>query len=211
MCPKVFSAFLVGAALLSADSLVFKNGNVLTGEFVEADAHEIRFIVQNASKATTYPIDSVKRLTFDSGSTSATPAAASTPATTHSDSFQTPSSLASPKTSQVKKITAMDVAVELKEAINQQNATLGKSYACTVFQPLQQGTETVIPAGSPCTIKVIPKPATLPNADKYVALVQLDTITIGSKTYTVRSSQKAILPKPKGYRTAFGLMDDIVL
>ena len=172
MHPKVFSTFLLAASLLNADSIVFKNGSTLTGEFVGADTHEIRFIVQNANKATTYPLDTVKSLTFGSGSTSNTSAAS--PA-----SFQTPASLATPKNSQVKKISAMDVAVELEEAINQQNVALGKSYSCTVFQPLQQGTETVIPAGSPCTIKVIPKPATLPSADKYVALIQLDTITIG--------------------------------
>jgi hypothetical protein len=108
-----------------------------------------------------------------------------------------------------QKLDATDIAIRTLQPIPLREP-VGTAIRCEVFAPVYQGRTLVIPERAPCTLKTTPIPARFSDP-RYAAAVQLDTVTIGNRVYPLRSSQKVIVPRPKGWTTVFDLMSDVDL
>jgi hypothetical protein len=69
MTKYFFLSVLVGASLMSADTLLLRNGSTVDGSFAGGDSRSIRFTVGN--QVNTYSLDDVDSIRFSGASSSA--------------------------------------------------------------------------------------------------------------------------------------------
>lgn len=73
MMKNVFLSLLATAVLLSADTLILKNGKTLEGSFVGGNSHSVRFAV--GDQVNNYSIDEIDSIRFTNGASTYAPAA----------------------------------------------------------------------------------------------------------------------------------------
>ena len=65
MMKLIFLSFVAGVTLLTADTLILRNGTAIEGSFVGGNSHSIRFAVADEIKS--YSVDDIESLRFTNG------------------------------------------------------------------------------------------------------------------------------------------------
>ena len=159
---RFISSVVLSAALLSADQLVLTTGQVISGSYLGGDSRTVRFAVSD--RVNTYSVADVRLIGF--GETAATTAATQSPSTV---------SLPAGEVLEVRVLPAIGT---------QPGMMRGELYA-----PIYNGKTLVLPKGAECQVASVPKPAaTL----LYSAVVELRSVTVNGKTYSVSTDQTAV-------------------
>lgn len=193
-CRNILFGLVLISSGMFGDQLVMKSGITLNGNFIGGDSRSVKFVSGDQVKS--YQLDQVQSLTFGDS--------------TENGWKKAPGSSPVPNQA-IKKLIATDVAIKTLEPIPI-GITPGTTIKCELYSDIEQGRETLMKVGDGCSLRTVNIPSSVFNPGGHlVTNVELDTLTIGGKTYHVRSSQKAILPKKKGWIAVFDLMDDVIL
>ena len=165
---KKLTLFLVGAVcaalgIASADTLRLKDGTVLQGTFLGGSAREVRF--DNGENVRTYPVDQVRGIEFQSGSSGNRDSSSEVPRMIRRsgplDSDSRPSySESRPAYNDSQSYGAevpagTMITVRLIDTVDSRSAQLGQTFAASVDEPVMSDGQTLIPRGSDVVLKLV--------------------------------------------------------
>jgi hypothetical protein len=213
----LYSLFL-GAALLSADTLVLRNGTRVDGSFLGGDNRSLRFAV--GSQVSTYYLQDVASLQFnDSTASSNSPATAPAPQNASqggpppgneavaqsqpSTSYSAPASApAGGGPMGVEVPSGTDVVVRLIDRVNSDTDRLGQTYRASVDQPVVVNGQTVIPRGADVVATLIDAQKSGKIEGKTVMTLDLKSITVNNHPYDIVTTGVSRASNSRGQRSA---------
>jgi len=180
---------LATSALLSADTIVLKNGQHLNGTYLGGDARTIKF--DSADRVATYQVSEVESVRFGSGSeTSPTPnAAAAMPAT-------------APAQRTVQIYANTPITVRLIDPIRSDEASAGSVYRASVDTPVYSGGHIVIPAYSSAVVQLLDKTNSGHLTGRTSLALALTKIEIAGKSYDVQTTDTVQASRGRGASSA---------
>src|SRR5581483_3418647 len=197
---RVFLSFLAASALLSADTLVLRNGSRVEGSFVGANSHSVRFAV--GDQVSSYSIDDIESIQFNNGPVPVSPPPAPPRAPARAPAPEPPRPPAPPvrNTSANLQLPAgSQIVTRLIDSVNSERDSPGRTYRASVDEPVVVNGETVIPRGADATATLIDLQQSGKIEGRTVLTLELRTITVEGKTYIVVSEG---VPEASKSRTA---------
>jgi hypothetical protein len=186
---KLATFVLAASALLSADTIVLKNGQHLTGTYLGGDARTVKF--ESADRVATYQVSEVESVQFGSGSeTSPTP---NTPAAT-------PPAASAQRTVQIFANTP--ITVRLIDPIRSDEAAADSVYLASVDTPIYSGGHIVIPAYSSAVVQLLDKTNSGHLTGRTSLALALTKIEIAGNSYNVQTTDTVQASRGRGSSSA---------
>jgi hypothetical protein len=107
-----------------------------------------------------------------------------------------------PKPQKVTIPSGTTMAIRLVDAIDSETAQPGQSFRATLDSPLAVDGDVVIPSGYDVTGHVVDVKSAGKFAGKSELILQLDRITVGSKSYSIQTDQYQRAGSSRGKNTA---------
>ena len=155
MFRQISCSLLTGALLLSADTLVFRNGTSVEGNFLAADARTVRFAT--GSHVKTYRLSDVESIRFTTESATAVPDEASS-------SPSPGASAPAPAFAQTQLPAGTPISIRMIESADSARDSLGRLYRASVDRPVVVNGQTVIPRGPDAQVALIDAQQSGPNS-----------------------------------------------
>jgi hypothetical protein len=209
------------AGLLTADTLVLKNGSTINGHFVGGDDHTVRF--STGSQVNTYDVMDIDTLRFSShgsasnygnGQYAPPPPVAPAPPPTNSGFPQAPppptgppqDSLAypppaptqSPNAGYTEVPAGTTVSVRLIDPVDSQSDRLGQTYRASIDRPVIVGGQTVIPRGADAVAVLSDEQKSGRIEGRTNLTIALRSVSVNGHTYDLATSN---VNKSSGSRT----------
>ena len=218
MNTRILYFLFLTAALLSADTLVLRNGTRVDGSFLGGDNRSLRFAV--GSQVNTYYLQDVASLEFnDSTASSNSTAAAPTPQNASqggpppgnystaqsqpSTSYSAPASApAGGGPMGVAVPSGTDIVVRLIDRVNSDTDRLGQTYRASVDQPVVVNGQTVIPRGADVVATLIDAQKSGKIEGKTVMTLDLKSITVNNRPYEIVTTGVSRASNSRGQRSA---------
>ncbi len=198
MVKRTLLAVLTSASLLSADTLLLRNGSHIEGNFVSGDNHVVRFAV--GTQVNSYDVGDIDTIRF-AGQGNATsqnqgyappppmPPPMGAPATgAPGTQNQPPDGYGAPPpnagmpptnvSAGLQVPAGTQIVVRLIDAVNSEKDSLGQTFRASVDQPVFVNGQTVIPRGADAI-------ATLVDAQKSGKIQGRTVLTLDLKSVTV--------------------------
>ncbi|MBI1956154.1 MAG: hypothetical protein HYS38_07140 [Acidobacteria bacterium] len=206
--------FLLASLLLcgvpwiaSADVLMLKNGQAITGTFQGGDQSSVTFIVNRQTRK--YQLSDVNSITFtsadDQGQTSSTPTAAPSSASGRSTSSTTAATSTSSSTATRTSITvpvATELVVRMIDPVDSSMHKTGQTFRASLDEPLVVNGRTIAPRGAEVTAKMTEvEQAGRMAGRSELTLVLLD-ITIDGRKREITTSSVSEAGASRGSQTA---------
>jgi hypothetical protein len=204
--------------LASADVLMLKDGQAVTGRFQGADQSAVRFSVDGQTRS--YPISDINSITFtSSGSTGGAAAASSearptlrrradsevitpSPAADTAGMSRPSSRPAEPKRLDVTVHAGTVVTVRMIDPVDSATDQPGQTYRATLDEPLVVDGETVVDRGADVTAKLVSKAeAGRMTGRSELTLVLLD-IRVQGRKHEISTSEVTQSGSSRGRQTA---------
>lgn len=196
--------------IASADVLMLKDGQTISGKFQGADQSTISFSANGQTRK--YSISEINSITFTAApaepATSNAPSLQRRPAA--SDSALTPSPAAdmAPKnTAPPKKLgvtvhAGSVITVRMVDPVDSSTDQIGQTFHASLDEPLVVDGETVAPRGGDVTVKLVSKEeAGRIKGRSELSLVLMD-ITVQGRKYEVSTSEVSQSGSSRGKQTA---------
>jgi hypothetical protein len=202
------------ALLLSADTLVLRNGATVQGTYIGGDARQVR-IDQNGT-VRSYDIGQVQSVIFsDNGYQPPPPAASSYPAPYPNNrsndraNYPTPpppppQSLAG-NTLPAAGITIpsdTSLTVRMIDSVNSDTSRLGETFRASLDEPVYVNGQVVIPRGVDVLTKLVTDQQSGKIEGRTVMTLALSTVTINGRPVDVTSSDVKTESSSRGARSA---------
>ncbi len=192
-----------GAVLLSADTLVLRDGQVMQGTFLGANVRQIDFLLASGSTQHV-PIVSVASVTF---STYGTPPSAPVQAPQPVPMMPPPQPAPVQNPSSVIP-AGTTINARTLDAINVDSTWAGAQFPCTIADPIMSGGAVIVPRGAGCTLVV----ANLSTGDHFHGTADIDlklaSINVAGVPYqvatTTSQSKSSSQTKKTAFRSIFG-------
>jgi hypothetical protein len=186
---RIISRALLTASLLSADTLLLRNGSTINGKFAGGDDRVIRFAV--GSQVNTYDLSDVDSLklspSYSSRSGGFTPAAPPPPPpAAPSDSYNAPPAPVS--SNQMEIPAGTQLVVRLIDGADSDRDSLGKTYRASVEQPVVLNGQTVIPRGADAVAVLNDAQQSGKIEGKTILTLALRSVTVNGRTYDLATS-----------------------
>ncbi len=222
MNARLLTSLLVSATLLSADTLVLRNGTRVDGNFLGGDSRSVRFAV--GSQVNTYYLHDITSLQFsDSNSDSNGPQAQNQngpPAYSPAQNYpppgnypaaqsQPPASYSAPASAPtgngpvgVQVPSGTQVIVRLIDRVNSDTDRLGQTYRASIDQPIVVNGQTVVPRGADAVATLIDAQKSGRIQGKTVMTLDLKSLTVNNRPYEIVTTGVSEASSSRGQRSA---------
>lgn len=195
---RVAISVLACAGLLSADTLVLKNGSTIQGSFISGADGAVRF--SSNGQVNRYDVSQIDFIRFDSTSTSANPRRYDTSV---SDP-QSPSrnSNANRGTAPTGTIPAgTNVVVRMIDNVDSQEAHVGQTFQASLDQPVMLNGQTVLPQGADVTTVLTEAKSSGKFEGKASLMLDIQSIHANGRDYRVQTTGVVEASSGRGNRT----------
>lgn len=208
MISRIACSLTILASLLSADTLLLRDGSSVDGSYVGGDSRTIRMAVNDEVK--TYPIDNVQSLTFGKSasghSASAEPSSssASTKAAESSSSAAVPaasSSTASPSAT-VEVPSGTQIVIRMIDAVDSESDKLGQTFRASIDEPVIINGQTVIPRDAEVTARLANEKQSGKLAGKTELTLDLQSVQVNGRPVELVTTGVSHTSGSRGERTA---------
>ncbi len=195
------TALLCAAALLlSADTLVLRNGGTVQGTYLGGDARQIRMDQNGAIQ--TYDIGQVQSVIFnnesgyqappprDRGATNYAPP----PAQTYGNQAPAPAGILIPADTEVR--------IRMIDAVNSDSAYLGQTFRASLDEPIRVNGQEIAPRGADVLTKLVQDQQSGKIEGRTVLTLALSTVTINGRPVDVTSTNVTQESSSRGKRSA---------
>jgi hypothetical protein len=172
---RIISSAVLAASMLSADTLVLRNGSTINGKFAGGDERVIRFAV--GSQVNTYDLADVDSLKLSPSYSSQ--AGGFTPA---------PPPPAPVSSNQMEIPAGTQITVRLIDGADSERDSLGKTYRASVEQPVVLNGQTVIPRGADAVAVLNDAQQSGKIEGKTALTLALRSVTVNGRTYDLATS-----------------------
>jgi hypothetical protein len=197
---RTASLICATALLLSADTLVLRNGATVQGTYIGGDARQVR-IDQNGD-VRSYDIGQVQSVIFsDTGYQPAPPPASSYPARGFANDRANYPAPPQP----VAGITIpvdTSVTIRMIDSVNSDTARLGQTFRASLAEPVYVNGREVIPRGADVVTRLVTDQQSGKIEGRTVLTLALSTITINGRTMDVTSTDVKTESSSRGNRSA---------
>jgi hypothetical protein len=208
MTKYFFLSVLVGASLMSADTLLLRNGSTVDGSFAGGDSRSIRFTVGN--QVNTYSLDDVDSIRFSGASSSAPTSNPNNPApsgeaaqATQSQQYRVqPNTAANGGNTGIQVPAGTQIVVRLIDAVNSETDTLGQTYRASIDQPVVVNGQTVIPRGSDVIAALIGSKQSGKIQGRTVLTLDLKSVTVNGRSNDIVTTGVPQASGSRGSRSA---------
>lgn len=199
-CIGAVALVCAGAMLMSADTLVLRNGATVQGTYLGGDARQIRMDQNGAIQ--TYDVGQVQSVIFsESGSPPPPPAAANYPPPPQN--YQNAAPAPAPAGALGITIPAdTEVRIRMIDAVNSETAYLGQTFRASIDEPLYVNGQMVIPRGADVMTKLVQAQQSGKIEGRTALTLALSTITVNGRPVDVTSTDVRTESKSRGARSA---------
>lgn len=192
-----FMILVLFTSITLADSVKFRNGDQVEGTYVGGDSRTVSFLLENGQMET-YSIEAIDRIIFGASATSVPTPRAVAPSRT------LPSSTAgSGGSTHVDTVVAeTPVVVRMIDPVDSDEHSPGETFRASLEEPLMVGEQTVATRYSPATVQLVHVQQSGQLRGEEEIALQLRSITIDGKTYTVNTRFAEVASEGKGSQTA---------
>jgi hypothetical protein len=225
MSKRILLLLAIAAAILSADTLILRNGTKVEGTFIDGGNHAIRFAA--GSQINTYSLNDIESIRFGTAQTADAPPAPAPPAPSKPQGGYTPAPVATapaapasvapanaaisaaapnapaaaaPSTVQIPAGT--QIIVRLIDDVNSERDNIGETYRASVDEAVVVNGQTLIPRGADATVALIDAHKSGKLEGKTVLTLDLKYIEINSKPYDIATDGVAQSSGSRGARSA---------
>lgn len=211
-CARIIGLICAGSLLLSADTLVLRNGATVQGTYLGGDARQIR-IDQNGN-VRSYDIGQVQSVIFsESGyqppppppTSSAYPAYPANPPRESNNSPNYPPPQNYPPPPQPAGLTIpVDTPVKIRmiESVNSDTSRLGQTFRASLDEPVYVNGQEVIPRGADVLTKLVEDQQSGRIEGRTVLTLALSTINVNGRQIDVTSTDVKTESSSRGARSA---------
>ena len=215
MVIRTLIAILTSASLLSADTLLLRNGSRIEGNFVSGDNRVLRFAV--GSQVNSYDIGDIDTIHFaGQGPASqnqgyAPPPPMPQPMGAPAAQNQPPDGYGAPprgagmpptNTPAGLQVPAgTQVVVRLIDPVNSEKDSLGQTFRANVDQPVFVNGQTVIPRGADAIVTLIDAQKSGKIQGRTVLTLDLKSVTVNGRPYDIVSTGVAQSSEARGKRS----------
>ncbi len=192
-----FMILVLFTSIILADSVKFRNGDQVEGTYVGGDSRTVRFLLENGQMET-YSIEAIDRIIFGASAISIPTPRAVAPSRTLPSS--TAGSGGSPQVDTV--VAETPVVVRMIDPIDSDEHSPGDTFRASLEEPLMVGEQTVATRYSPATVQLVHVEQSGQLRGEEEIALQLRSITINDKTYTVNTRFAELASEGKGSQTA---------
>jgi len=210
LCLSARAASLICAAalLLSADTLVLRNGATVQGTYIGGDARQVR-IDQNGT-VRSYDIGQVQSVIFsDNGYQPPPPPPASSypapyPNNRTNDRANYPPPPPPPAQSFAGITIPIDtnVTIRMIDSVNSDTSRLGETFRASLAEPIYVNGQEVVPRGADVVTRLVTDQQSGKIEGRTVLTLALSTITINGRPVDVTSSDVKTESSSRGQRSA---------
>ncbi|HEY3826412.1 MAG TPA: hypothetical protein VGL82_17730 [Bryobacteraceae bacterium] len=198
------SLICAAALLLSADTLVLRNGATVQGTYLGGDARQLR-IDQNGT-VRSYDIGQVQSVIFSEAGYQPPPPPAQPYPRDARDYAPAPApNYPAPPPQPVAGITVpadTSVVVRMIDAVNSDTARLGETFRASLAEPIYVNGQEAIPRGADVTTRLVTDQKSGKIEGRTVLTLALSTITINGRPMDVTSSDVQTESSSRGKRSA---------
>jgi len=221
MTKRILLSFFLFTAILSADTLIMRNGSSIDGSFVGGDNGSIRFAVGN--QVNTYYLSDVESIRFGGAS----PQAYAPPPNPPDNSSPPPNPVSSqagnypPPQSRppdnypapvnappnnlplgIEVPAGTQIVVRLIDPVNSDRDSLGQTYRASVDQPVIVNGQTVIPRGVDVVAALIDTQKSGKIEGRTVLTLDLKSVTVNGRAYDIVTTGVPESSSSRGERSA---------
>jgi hypothetical protein len=183
------------SALLSADTLTLRSGEIVQGTYLGGTAREIRMDLNGAIR--TYDVGQIQSVTFSDPAYQPPPPQASNfppPRRDDRDRNAPPLGVTIPVDS--------PITVRMIDAVNSDTARLGQTFRASLDDPIYVNGQVVVPRGADVLTKLVQDDKSGKIEGRTVLTLALSTITINGAPVDVTSSDVKTESSSRGARSA---------
>ncbi|MGA2716026.1 MAG: hypothetical protein ABSG41_23245 [Bryobacteraceae bacterium] len=189
------------AALLSADTLTLRNGEIVQGTYLGGTARQVRMDLNGDIR--TYEIERVQSVTFSDQaypppppprSQSYPPPAAYPPAERYPSNGPGPLGLVVPVDTEVR--------IRMIDAVNSETARLGQTFRASLDEPIFVNGQEVVPRGADVLTKLVAAQQSGKIEGRTTLTLALSTITVNGRPIDVTSTDVKSESGSRGARSA---------
>jgi hypothetical protein len=211
-CVGTIGLVCAGGMLLSADTLVLRNGATFQGTYLGGDARQIR-LDQNGT-IRNYDIGQVQSVIFSESGYQPPPAASAYPANPTAPAYpaypppresNSAANYPPPQSDVVTGITVpidTPVKVRMIESVNSDTSRLGQTFRASLDEPIYVNGVTAIPRGADVLTKLVEDQQSGKIEGRTVLTLALSTITVNGRQVDVTSSDVKTESGSRGARSA---------
>lgn len=215
---RVLTAIVAGASLLSADTLLLRNGSRIEGNFVDGNGHVVRFAVE--SQVNSYDLADVDTIRFNA--TAPVPAAGPVyapappppqqagnfpsaqnapawPQNAPSDGYGTPSA---PPTGNIQVPAGTQIVVRLIDPVNSETDSLGQTFRASVDQPVFVNGQAAILRGADAIVTLTDAQKSGKIQGRTVLTLDLKSVAVNNRPYDIVTTGVAQASDARGKRSA---------
>ena len=214
---QVFPLLLAAGFLLSADTLILRNGNRVYGTFVNGDNRTIRIDI--GGHVNVYNLNEVDSIQFNNGQgpsspNSNDPNAPSAYPPSHSGNQGNPNSPAPSypalnqnyaqgvNSNNLEVPAGTQVVVRLIDPVNSETDRLGQTYRASIDEDVVVNGQTVIPRGADAIASLVDAQKSGKIQGKTELTLDLRSVTINGRTVNVSTSGVSQASSSRGARSA---------
>jgi hypothetical protein len=218
---RVSLSFLAIAALVSGDTLIFRNGSRVEGTFIGGDNRSIRFAAGN--QVNTYNLNDVESIRFSSAPAPPPAAPANYPPPQNDSSAQnyppsqnypppqnrppdtyagSPGQATNNAPSGLEVPAGTQIVVRLIDPVNSETDRLGQSYRASIDQPVIVDGQTAIPRGADVVATLIDAQKSGKIEGRTVLTLDLRSVTVNGRSYDIVTSGVPQSSGSRGERSA---------
>jgi hypothetical protein len=189
------------AMLLSADTLVMRNGATVPGTYLGGDARQIR-IDQNGT-IRSYDVGQVQSVIFSETGYQPPPPppSSSYPARSARGDFAN-NPTPPPQTAGITIPIDTSVTIRMIDSVNSDTSRLGETFRASLAEPVYVNGQEVIPRGADVVTKLVTDQQSGKIEGRTVLTLALSTITVNGRTMDVTSTDVKTESSSRGTRSA---------
>jgi len=202
------SLICAAALLLSADTLVLRNGATVQGTYLGGDARQVR--IDQDGTVRTYDIGQVQSVIFSESGyqpppppppSSSYPARAPRDYSNDRTNYPTPAP-PPPQSAGITIPTDTSVTIRMIDSVNSETSRLGQTYRASLDEPVYVNGQEVIPRGADVLTKLVADQQSGKIEGRTVLTLALSTITINGRPVDVTSTDVKTESSSRGARSA---------
>jgi hypothetical protein len=197
-CARTIGLVCATSLLLSADTLVLRNGATVSGTYIGGDARQVR-IDQNGT-VRSYDIGQVQSVIFsESGYQAPPPPTSSYPSRGANNSNYYPPP---PQSDGVLIPIDTQVKIRMIDPVNSDTARQGQTFRASLDEPVYVNGQVVIPRGADVLTKLVEDQQSGKIEGRTVLTLALSTIAVNGRQVDVTSTDVKTESSSRGARSA---------
>jgi hypothetical protein len=183
--------------LLSADTLVLRNGGTVQGIYAGGDSHQVRMDQNGAIR--TFDIAQVQSVIFSETSYQSTPPPSYPPRSSRDNTnYQPPP----PQSAGITIPIDTNVKIRMIDSVNSDTSRQGETFRAALDEPVYVDGQQVIPRGADVVTKLVEDQQSGKIEGRTVLTLALSTITVNGRPVDVTSTDVKTESSSRGQRSA---------